>query len=91
MIGKNGGVDLHTYLLETLARKKFDTESKQLLRRFLETVPSNVVEHINMKRKEKFKWTNERLRLCIGHRKTNKRIVKDTFPMRLVFECVYKN
>ena len=64
-MGKTEQVDMYAYRLETLARKKFGdegiNESKPLLRKFLETVPRYVAEQVNMKRKEKYKWTKERL------------------------------
>ncbi|XP_068243830.1 uncharacterized protein [Palaemon carinicauda] len=51
--------------LETLARKKYGdegiNENKELMRKFLATVPENVCEFINLKRREKMRWTQERL------------------------------
>ncbi|XP_064107967.1 uncharacterized protein LOC135216523 [Macrobrachium nipponense] len=51
--------------LEALARKKFwdegINECKELVRKLLATVPESVYEFINLKRKEKMRWTDERL------------------------------
>ena len=61
------GEKLETYAhrLESLARKKFGdegiNENKDLLRKFLATVPRYVVETVNSKRKDKMKWNNQRL------------------------------
>ena len=58
-------VDMYAHRLETLARKKFGDESinecKPLMKKFLDTVPPYVAECVNVKRKEKMRWTNERL------------------------------
>ena len=61
------GERLETYAqrLESLARKKFGNEeinaNKDLMRKFLSTVPSYVRETINAKRKDKMKWSQRRL------------------------------
>ncbi|XP_068221841.1 uncharacterized protein [Palaemon carinicauda] len=63
----NAGEAISMYVcrLETLARKKYGdegiNENKELMRKFLATVPENVCEFINLKRKEKMRWTQERL------------------------------
>ena len=58
-------MDLYAYRLEALARKKFRdvgiNESKPLMRKFLDTIPRYVAEQVNMNRKEKMRWTKERL------------------------------
>ena len=36
-------------------------ECKELMKKFLETIPIDVSEYINARRKEKIKWTGERL------------------------------
>ena len=64
-MGRNEDVDIYAHRLETLARKKYGNEgineNKDLMKKFLATVPNNVVECVNMKRKEKQRWKNERL------------------------------
>ena len=61
------GEKLETYAhrLESLARKKFGddniNENKDLMRKFIATVPSYVRETINAKRKDKMKWSKKRL------------------------------
>ncbi|XP_068229112.1 uncharacterized protein, partial [Palaemon carinicauda] len=63
----NAGEAISMYVcrLETLARKKYGdegiNENKELMKKFLATVPENVAEFINLKRKEKMRWTKERL------------------------------
>ena len=51
--------------LESSARKKFGkegiSENKELMKKFLSTVPSRVCEVINAKRKEKMRWNGSRL------------------------------
>ena len=51
--------------LESLARKKYGddriNENKDLMRKFLATVPSHVRETVNARRKDKMRWANERL------------------------------
>ncbi|XP_068227404.1 uncharacterized protein, partial [Palaemon carinicauda] len=58
-------ISMYVCRLETLARKKYGdegiNENKELMRKFLATVPENVCEFINLKRKEKIRWTQERL------------------------------
>ncbi|XP_066983487.1 uncharacterized protein DDB_G0283697-like [Macrobrachium rosenbergii] len=58
-------LSLYACRLETLARKKFGDdgidECKELVRKLLGTVPDGVREFVNLKRKEKKRWTNERL------------------------------
>ena len=62
---KNEGIDMYAHRLETLARKKFGDEgiyeNKELVRKFLATVPSYVAETVNVRRKEKMRWKKERL------------------------------
>ncbi|XP_068229220.1 uncharacterized protein [Palaemon carinicauda] len=64
---KNVGETISIYVcqLETLAKKKYGdegiNESKELMRKFLATVPANVCEFIKLKRKEKMRWMQERL------------------------------
>ena len=64
--GKNERIDMYAHRLETLARKKFGDEdvdgNKRLLKKFLETVPPSVTEYVNLRRKEKMRWSGERLR-----------------------------
>ena len=61
------GEKLETYAhrLESLARKKYGdeniNENKELMRKFLATVPSSVRETVNAKRKDTKKWHNKRL------------------------------
>ncbi|XP_068238631.1 uncharacterized protein, partial [Palaemon carinicauda] len=58
-------ISMYVCRLETLARKKYGDESinenKELMRKFLATIPENVSEFIDLKRKEKMRWTKERL------------------------------
>ncbi|MEL6605960.1 MAG: hypothetical protein AAFP20_22335, partial [Cyanobacteria bacterium J06614_10] len=58
-------VDLYAHRLETLARQKYGNEgieeNKELIRKFLATVPSEVKLAVNMRRKEKKRWTGKRL------------------------------
>ncbi|XP_066964919.1 uncharacterized protein [Macrobrachium rosenbergii] len=60
-------LSLYACRLETLARKKFGDdgidECTELVRKLLGTVPDGVREFVNLKRKEKKRWTNERLTL----------------------------
>ena len=62
---KGEKLETFAHRLESLAREKFGddgiNESKDLMRKFLATVPSYVRETINAKRKEKMKWTKKRL------------------------------
>ena len=62
---KGERVDLYAHRLETLARKKFGdkdiNENKELMKKFISTVPDKVAAVINAKRKEKKKWTGLRL------------------------------
>lgn len=64
-LGKNEAIDMYAHRLETLARKKFGdegiNENKELMRKFLETVPTSLSEFINTRRKEKMRWAGERL------------------------------
>ena len=64
-MGKNERIDVYVHRIETLARKKFGddgiNENKDLMRKFLETVPVSVSEAINARRKEKMRWVGERL------------------------------
>ncbi|XP_068235757.1 scaffold attachment factor B1-like [Palaemon carinicauda] len=50
--------------LETLARKKYGdggiNENKELMKKFLATLPEIVAEFIHLKRTEKMRWTKER-------------------------------
>ncbi|XP_068209447.1 uncharacterized protein, partial [Palaemon carinicauda] len=63
----NAGEAILMYIcrLETLARKKYGdegiNENKELIKKFLATVPENVCEFIYLKRKERMRWTQERL------------------------------
>ncbi|XP_068226751.1 uncharacterized protein [Palaemon carinicauda] len=58
-------ISMYVCRLETLARKKYGdegiNENKELMKKFLGTVPESVCEFINLKRKEKMRWTRERL------------------------------
>ena len=64
-MGKNESVDMYAHRLETLARKKFGNEgineNKELMKKFIDTIPRYIAEFINLKRKEKMRWTSERL------------------------------
>lgn len=64
-MGRNEKVELYVHRLETLARRKFGDEGinecKELMKKFLATAPDEVVEYINVRRKEKMRWTGERL------------------------------
>lgn len=59
-------LDIYAYRLETLARQKFGDggieNSKVLVRKFLETIPEQVSEYFNLKRKEKVRHGGDRLR-----------------------------
>src|SRR5678816_2104303 len=63
--GKNERLDNYAHRLETLARVKFGdegiNENKMLMKKFLETIPPPVAEFINARRKEKMRWSRERL------------------------------
>ncbi|XP_068242291.1 uncharacterized protein [Palaemon carinicauda] len=58
-------ISMYVCRLETLAGKKYGDEginaNKELKKKFLATVPKNVAEFNNLKRKEKMRWTKERL------------------------------
>src|SRR5215469_16157509 len=58
-------IDEFAHRLETLARKKFGdhkiNENKQLLRKFLDCIPTELQDYINGKRKEKLRWSHRRL------------------------------
>ena len=62
---KNESLEEYAYRLETLARVKFGSNgidrSKALLIRFIDTVPQSVQAHIRRMRKDKARWSSERL------------------------------
>ena len=55
-MNKDESVDMYAYRLETLARKKYGddgiNENKELMKKFIATVPERVAARINAKRKE---------------------------------------
>ena len=63
---KNEGLLTYAHRLETLARIKFGdhgiNDNKPLMRKFVETIPSNVAHILNRKRKDKKRWKGERLK-----------------------------
>src|SRR5215469_8532356 len=64
-MGKEEAIDEYAHRLETLAWKKFGDqdmdENKDLIKKFLDTIPEHYAEFFNLKRKEKLDWTNKRL------------------------------
>ena len=58
-------LEAYAHRLETLARKKYGSksinENKDLMKKFLATVPGRVREVVNARRKEKMRWKSERL------------------------------
>lgn len=64
-MGKNERLDMYAHRLESLARKRFGdegiNENKDLMKKFLGTIPNKVGEYVNARRKDKKRWTGERL------------------------------
>ena len=62
---KGERLETYAHRLESLARKKYGDEeinkNKELMRKFLATVPSSIRETVNAMRKDKKKWHNRRL------------------------------
>src|SRR5215469_1413656 len=62
---KDEAIDEYAHRLETLAWKKFGNqdmdENKELMKKFLDTIPEHYAEFFNLKRKEKLDWTKKRL------------------------------
>ena len=65
-MGVNETVDMYAHRLETLARKKFGdegiNENKELLRKFIATVPEKVAARVNAKRKEISTYSKTRMK-----------------------------